>query len=136
MNAFVDTNVLLDVLGNRDPFYADSAAVWSLAEQGKITGLIAAVSFTNIFYMIRRWSGLGAASKAMILLRDSFTTVTCDALVVNQAIDADIPDFEDAVQCFGALHAGADCILTRDVGGFPPAPAGVGALPRGVPGRL
>jgi predicted nucleic acid-binding protein len=35
MNVFFDTNVLLDVLVKREPFYADSAAVWTLAEQGK-----------------------------------------------------------------------------------------------------
>ena len=30
------TNVLIDVLAKREPFYADSARIWTLAEQGRI----------------------------------------------------------------------------------------------------
>ncbi len=123
MKAFVDTNVLLDVLAERGSFYEDSAAVWSLAEQGKVEGLVSAVSFTNIFYMMRRWADTATAKKAMHLLRDAFSPVACDSLVINQAIDSDLSDFEDAVQYFSALHAGADCILSRNPGDFPRRPA-------------
>jgi predicted nucleic acid-binding protein len=123
MKAFIDTNVLLDVLGERAPFYEDSAAVWSLAEQGKAEGLVSAVCFTNVFYVMRRWADAGAAKKAMRLLRDAFTPVACDSLIINQAIDSDLPDFEDAMQYFSALHAGADCILSRNPADFPRRPA-------------
>jgi predicted nucleic acid-binding protein len=50
MKVFIDTNVLFDVLAKREPFFADSAAIWTLAETGKVEGLVSAVSFTNIFY--------------------------------------------------------------------------------------
>lgn len=39
MKAFIDTNVPLGVLARREPFYEDSAAIWSLAEQGKLEGV-------------------------------------------------------------------------------------------------
>ena len=123
MKAFIDTNVLLDVLGERQPFYEDSAAVWSLAEQGKVEGLVSAVSFANVFYIMRRWGDVAAAREAVILLRDAFTAVACDASVINRAIDSKMRDFEDAVQYFSALHAGADCILSRNPGDFPRRPA-------------
>jgi predicted nucleic acid-binding protein len=123
VNAFIDTNVLLDVLAKREPFYEDSAAVWTLAEQGGIQGLVSTVSFTNIFYVMRRWGGAKAARRAMVLLRDAFTPVPCDAMIINQAIDGEVEDFEDAVQYFSALHVGADCILSRDPAGFPREPA-------------
>src|ERR1700730_9032623 len=54
MTVFVDTNILLDVLGKRLPFYDDSAAIWNLAEHRKIEAVISAVSFTNIFYIVRK----------------------------------------------------------------------------------
>ena len=44
---FVDTNVLLDVLTRREPFYADSVMIWTLAERGRVRGLVSAISFTN-----------------------------------------------------------------------------------------
>lgn len=123
MNAFIDTNVLLDVLAKREPFYKDSAAVWTLAEQGSVKGLVSPVSFTNVFYMMRKWGGAKTARRAMVLLRDAFTPVACDALIINQAIDVGTDDFEDAVQYFSALHAGADCILSRNPDDFPRRPA-------------
>ena len=99
------------------------AAVWSLAEKGNVDGLVSAVSYTTVFYMMRRWSGREAAAKAVRLLRDSFGLAVCDSFVINRAIDSDLPDFEDAVQYFSALHAEADCIITRNAPDFPRRPA-------------
>lgn len=114
----VDTNVLLDVLCERTEFYSDSAAVWSLAEQGQVTAFVAAVSITNIYYIARRLSDHRKAIKALVQLRDIFTLAACDAHIINQAIDARMPDFEDAVQCFTAAHVGAEVIVTRNVKHF------------------
>jgi predicted nucleic acid-binding protein len=119
MNVFVDTNVLLDVLARREPFYRDSVAVWTLAEQGRIRGLISAISFTNIFYVVRKLRNASTAFRTMTLLRDSFVPVACDEQVLHQAIDAGFKDFEDAVQYFSALRADAACLLTRDPDHFP-----------------
>ncbi len=123
MKTLIDTNVLLDVLAFRDPFYTDSANVWSLAESGKIEGQVSAVSFKDIFYLVRKWAGINSAREALVLLRDAFTPVPCDALVINQAIDSRLADFEDAVQYFCALHAEADSIVTRNPEDFPDMPA-------------
>jgi predicted nucleic acid-binding protein len=120
-NVFIDTNVLLDVLARREPFYPDSAAVWALAESGKIKGLISAVSVTNTSYIVRRLRDARTARRAVILLRDVFTPVAFDEQVINQAIDSGIPDFEDAVQYFSAVRAKADCIVSRNPSHFPRA---------------
>lgn len=119
MKVLVDTNVLLDVLCERAEFYDDSAAIWTMAEQGRLTAFIAAVSVTNIYYIVRRLGDHRKAMKAVVQLRDIFTPAACDAHVLNQAIDARISDFEDAVQYFTAIHAGADMIITRNVKHFP-----------------
>ncbi len=119
MRVFVDTNVLLDVLVKRRQFYAESAAIWTLAEQGKIHGLVSAVSFTNVYYIVRRLRDHRTAMAAVKLLRDTFGPVACDGQVINQAIDAGAKDFEDAVQYFSALRGDAACIVSRDPGHFP-----------------
>ena len=119
MKIFVDTNVVLDVLAKRAEFYDDAAAIWSLCEQGQVTGCIAAVSVTNIYYIIRKLSDHRTAMKAMVQLRDIFTLTSCDGQVMSQAIDARMPDFEDAVQYFSALHAGAEILVTRNPKHFP-----------------
>jgi len=119
MRIFVDTNLLLDVLARREPFYAAAARVWTLAETGACEALVSAISFNNVFYIVRKVRDATAARRALILLRDVFASVAPDQRILNQAIDSDLPDFEDAIQFYSALHARADYLLTRNVGDFP-----------------
>lgn len=119
MNIFIDTNILLDVLARREPFYADSAQVWTLAETGRIAGHISALSLSNLFYLMRRMKGQKAARKALGILRDIFNLVPLDVQITNQAIDSDIKDFEDAIQFFSAIRVGSAVLITRNTKDFP-----------------
>ena len=119
MNVFIDTNVLLDVLAKRAPFYEDSAAVWTLAEHGKIRGFVSALSFSNVYYIVRRLKDRRTADRAMLLLRDTFTPVACDEQVLSQAIDAGMKDFEDAIQYYSALRVESACLISRNPDHFP-----------------
>lgn len=114
MNVFLDTNVLMDVLLDREPFVVDSQQIWLLAERGRIQGLVSAISFSNVYYVVRKLSGLRRARRTMVMLRDVFVPVACDEQVLHQAIDAGFKDFEDAIQYFSALRAGADCLVSRN----------------------
>jgi predicted nucleic acid-binding protein len=119
MKVFVDTNVLLDVLAKREPFYADAARIWSLAERGRIEAQISVISFNNIYYVVRRQANRRAAEKALRLMRNVFTAVPLNVQVLNQAMDAGFSDFEDAIHFHSAVDAGSDCLITRDADHFP-----------------
>ncbi len=119
MKVFFDTNILIDVLANRQPFYEDSAALWTLSERRTITGLVSVLTFTNTFYIVRRLTDLKTARRALTLLRDAFTPVACDGEIIHQAIASRFGDFEDAVQYLSAIQIGADCLVTRNVSHFP-----------------
>lgn len=54
MKALIDTNILLDVLTERDGFREDSLAVWNLCRDEKIEGFISALSVPNIIYIMRK----------------------------------------------------------------------------------
>jgi predicted nucleic acid-binding protein len=95
---FVDTKLLLDVLARREPFYAAAARVWTLAETGACEALVSAISFNNVFYIVRKARDPAAARRALVLLRDVFASIDPDQRILNQAIDSDIPDLEDAIQ--------------------------------------
>lgn len=119
---FVDTNVLLDVLAEREPFYADSQRIWTLSESGRIEAFVSAISFTNCYYIVRKYAGRRSAEKAVRLLRDVFAPVDLTSQILNQAIDSGLSDFEDAIQFYSAVHAQADCVVTRNADHFPRAP--------------
>lgn len=114
MNVFLDTNVLMDVLLERKPFVAESRTLWHLAERGKIRGLIAAMTFPNVYYIVRKVRGTKAAMAMLTMLRRTFTPVALDEQILNQALDGDFSDFEDALQYFSALRADAACLVTRN----------------------
>lgn len=125
MNVFIDTNVLMDVLIGRRPFVAESRKVWFLAERGKVRGMVSVLSFANVYYIVRKVRGPQAAMSMMTMLRDTFAPVPLDEQILNQAIDAEFSDFEDAIQYYSALRADAQCLLTRNPGHFPRSPLNV-----------
>lgn len=118
MRVFVDTNILLDVLARREPFYPDAARIWSLAERGRIEALISVISFNNVYYVVRKASNRKSAERSLRLMRGIFTPVSLSVQILNQAIDAGYDDFEDAIQFHSAIQADADCLVTRDKGHF------------------
>lgn len=119
---FFDTNILIDVICQREPFLADSAKAWSLAESGEMRGILGALSYTTVYYVVSRTSGRHRAKAGIQMLNAVFTTATCDADVLRKAIASQMPDFEDAVQFFSAIAAQADVMLTRNVVDFPRSP--------------
>ena len=121
MKVFFDTHVLIDVLALRQPFYEDSAELWTLSERRTITGLVSVLTFTNTFYIVRRLTDLKTAGRALTLIRDAFTPVACDADIINRAIASKLGDFEDAVQYISATQFGVDCIVSRNVSHFRPS---------------
>ena len=118
MRVFLDTNVLLDVLGDRRPFVEHAKSIWMLAERGRITGLVSTLSFSNIFYILRKYTDAETALMSLRHLRANFTPVVCDQGIIDHALASDFRDFEDAVQYFSARNADAECIVTRDSGHF------------------
>ena len=119
MIIFVDTNVLLDVIGRRGAFHAPAALVWGLAEAGKVRGFVSAVSFNNVFYIVRRFAGAKRALEAVRLVHAVFETAPVNGGIIAAAMESGIADFEDAIQYHCALESGARYLVTRNRKDFP-----------------
>jgi predicted nucleic acid-binding protein len=119
MKVFLDTNILLDVLARRNPFFANSARIWTMAEHGEVEAFVSAFSFNNIYYIIRKAENKAKASKALRLMRDVFTSVAPERQIMDQAMDSELDDFEDAVQYYSAERIRADYLITRNPQDFP-----------------
>lgn len=120
MTALIDTNVLLDVLARREPFYAAASRVWTLAERGSTRALVSAISFNNVYHIVRKASGKGQANLALRLLRDIFEVVAVDTRIVDLAMeDRGVDDLEDAIQLHSAIQSRAPHLVTRNPSDFP-----------------
>ncbi len=128
MKALVDLNVILDVLGRREPHYQASAEVWGAIEDGEVEGLIAAHSMTTVHYLIGRHLDDKRAKIAVQDILRVFSVAAVDQDVIQDAVGLGWSDFEDAVQMAAAYRAGADYLITRNPKDFRGGPIDV-ALP-------
>lgn len=114
LRVLVDANVILDVLAKRQPYYLTSAAVWALAEQGEIEGLLAAHSVTNLYYLLAKHMDQSQANLTLTKLLQVFNVAAIDQKVILQALTLRWQDFEDAVQMVAALNSQANYLVTRN----------------------
>jgi predicted nucleic acid-binding protein len=118
MRILIDTNVVLDLLQEREPFIESAAKLFERIDAGEIEGFIAATTITNIYYIIRRAAGAVVAQDAITQILADLTICAVDRNVFEQALNLDFQDFEDAVQYACAIASNADAIVTRDMSGF------------------
>ncbi len=131
MRILLDTNVILDVLLNRDPWVAQSSAIWQANDEGQIVGHITACAVTDIFYIARRLTTLETARAAVSICLEAFEVCAVDLQTLEQADALPGSDFEDNLQIACASLAGLDAIVTRDKSGFQTA-----AMPVLAPAEL
>ncbi len=117
-----DTNVVLDVLLDRQPYVEASAAAWAAVETGISEGMLAAHAVTTIHYLVRKEMGNIKARRIVSAILRVFGVATVDGAVVQEALQLPLSDFEDAVTAAAARLAGCECIVTRDPKGFRGSP--------------
>ena len=123
MRVLVDTNIILDVILNREPFVEEASALLESIALGEIEGYVAATTLTNIFYIVRR--ATRSLERAKQALSDTLTLMeicTVDKSILESAFASNLNDFEDAVQIACALANNVDAIITRDAKDFADAP--------------
>ena len=120
-SAFVDTDIVLDLLARREPFYGAAARLFSLAETGKISLSVSSLTFANLFYILRKQVSGKNAHEVLRNFKQLVTVLPVDDDTIEQALGAGFTDFEDAIQYFSALSAGCSSLLTRNGRHYPKA---------------
>jgi predicted nucleic acid-binding protein len=121
----VDTNVVLDVIQQREPFYEDSASILDAVAYRTIEGMLAAHSVTTLFYVINRQQGYATAVHALHRLLEYFAITPVDDVTIRQALIWGWRDFEDAVQMAAASQHHLDYIVSRNPKDFETQPVPV-----------
>jgi len=111
---FLDTNVILDLLAKRSPFYDSIAKVATLADEKKIRLVSSPISFTTIEYVLSKYE-----SSDSILNKLRKFKIICQVCEVNdetieKALNSGFADFEDSVQYFSAIQSSCSIIITRN----------------------
>ncbi|WP_323756301.1 PIN domain-containing protein [Roseivirga sp.] len=111
---FIDTNVMLDFLGERNPFYEPIAKVATLAEKEKLTLVVSPISFATVNYFISKFEDYKVAREKLRKFKVICEVSSIDGQTVEKALNSSFKDFEDALQYFCATESECQMILTRN----------------------
>ncbi len=114
MKLFLDTNVMLDFLGERDPYYISTAKIATLADKRKLKIVVSALSYTTISYFLTKYDGLEKTKNKLRKFKVISEICELDALIIEKGLNSDFSDFEDSLQYYSALRTECDIIITRN----------------------
>jgi predicted nucleic acid-binding protein len=125
MKALFDTNVVIDYLVQRQPFYESARSLLGIVLAGEIEGIISAGTVTDIYYIVAKHIGSKQAMDTIKDLAEVLEITDTKASDIEEAFKLDFPDFEDAVQCAVAIRLKAEYIFTRNAKDFRRSPVAV-----------
>jgi len=112
----LDTDVIIDCLISRDPFSQHSIEILKLCELGEICAYISPISLSNLYYVLRKQL---SHQKLMVVLTQLLKIVqiaNLNKLIIQQAIESEFKDFEDALQNYCAVNElDVHTIVTRNI---------------------
>lgn len=115
MRAYIDTNILVDLVLSRQEFLPDAQRIFALGYAGEVQLTISALSFVNTVYLARKYNFPMDDVYANLRLIADFVDVAdlCGQNVVDM-LSSGWKDYEDATQYRSAIDEQTDCIVTRN----------------------
>lgn len=115
---YIDSDILLDIFMQREPFYKPASELLSLVDLKKILGFTTPLVFSNLFYILRKYKSKSMAIRTLATLENILDIVPVNKNSVEMALNSNFNDFEDALQYFSAIKAKANYIITRNKSDF------------------
>jgi predicted nucleic acid-binding protein len=116
---FIDTNIVIDLLSRREPYFLEAATLFSLADKKQISITASSLTIANTSYVLLRQMDSRKAKSILRKIRLVVGILALNDKIVDLALnDETLPDFEDVLQYFTALENGQDLIITRNLKDF------------------
>lgn len=117
---FIDTNVVLDLLLNREPFALDAINLFSLVDAGFCEACVSSLTICNTAYVLKKSLGIEETFSTIqkFLRLVTITTMDCNTVMNSLSSNSTFKDIEDGMQYYSALNEGCGCIITRDLKDF------------------
>ena len=111
---FLDTNIVIDLLGNRMPFYTAAAKLFSLADKKKVKLSISSLCIADVHYILSKQNPELETRKILRKFKVLVTVLSLNDKITDLALNSDFRDFEDAIQYYTAIENDQDLIITRN----------------------
>ena len=111
---FVDTNIVLDLLGQRINFYKDSQDLFTYAIDNKVTLVVSSLTVANTYYILKEQLKLGQVRSSLRKFKTLVEVAAFDDKVLELALEEEFKDFEDGIQYYCAMENACEAIITRN----------------------
>ena len=111
---FIDSDIILDVLAQREPFYVSAAKLFTLIDKKEIIGYSSPIVFSNIHYILSKLTSKASALSNLRKLKSIITVLPIDDKIIELALNSDFHDFEDAIQYHTAKSNDIKFLITRN----------------------
>lgn len=118
MRLLLDTNVMLDLLVQRQPWEKEALLIKGMAYFGDAELWVPAKSFTDMFYIMRKSFDSAQVQNALLGLKGTFHLCSLEESDVFEACTQGWSDLEDCLVDYAARKVKADYLITRDATGF------------------
>lgn len=116
---FVDTNIVIDLLSRREPFFEEAATLFSLADKKQVELSISSLTIANTSYTLLRQMDSSKTKSILRKLKLILEILPLDDKVVGLALNDDtFTDFEDGLQYFTAIENQQEVIISRNLKDF------------------
>jgi predicted nucleic acid-binding protein len=116
---FIDTNIVLDLLSRREPFFEEAAELFSLADRKIVSLTISSLSIAHTSYTLLRQMNSKDTKTVLRKLRIIIDILPLDDKIIGLALnDESFSDFEDGLQYYTAIEANQEIIITRNLKDF------------------
>jgi predicted nucleic acid-binding protein len=118
-NIFVDTNIIIDLIADREPFSKYAIALFSEAEKKKIKLYTSSHAIATTHYLLKKYTEEKKLRQILLELSTLLQIIPIDADIIRKGLKSKYKDFEDALQilCAGSIQK-MDCIVTRNIKDF------------------
>ena len=113
MTVFVDTNILIDLLCERESFVQSARMLFAYGYSGRLTLVLSSLSLVNAVYIARKY-GYVDVRERLDDITEFVEVVDLRKEVAKRALTCEWKDYEDAVQYMSAIKENADCIVARN----------------------
>jgi predicted nucleic acid-binding protein len=111
---FLDTNVILDLLGERDPYYDPIAKLATLADKDILTLVVSPISFATLNYFLSKFESPQIAQEKLRKFKIICEICKLDEHIIDKGLNSSFSDFEDGLQYFSAVDSECEIIITRN----------------------
>jgi len=111
----VDTNILLDLLGRRMPYFTEAAKLFTMAENKQVNISVSSLSIVNTHYILRKYKNEEKTRNIIRKLKLLVSELPVDKRITDFALNSAFRDFEDAIQYYTALEGKQEMIITRSL---------------------